>query len=193
MFKANFFALALSALAYAAPFSSRQACADVTVVYARGTTEVPLIGTVVGPPFASALRIALGGRSLNFVGVDYDADIAGFLVGGDPEGARTMARDVTSFANSCPDTAIVMSGYSQGAQVTHLAAEQLSSSVRERVNAVVVFGDPKNGDGFPGVLDDRSITFCAFGDNICDGGVLVLLPHLSYGRPETGASAKSEG
>lgn len=111
MFKANFFALALSALAYAAPFSSRQACADVTVVYARGTTEVPLIGTVVGPPFASALRIALGGRSLNFVGVDYDADIAGFLVGGDPEGARTMARDVTSFANSCPDTAIVMSGY----------------------------------------------------------------------------------
>lgn len=72
--------------------------------------------------------------------------------------------------------------HSQGAQVTHLAAEQLSSSVRERVNAVVVFGDPKNGDGFPGVLDDRSITFCAFGDNICDGGVLVLLPHLSYGR-----------
>jgi hypothetical protein len=45
----------------------------------------------------------------------------------------------------------------------------------------VVFGDPDDGDGFPGVLNDRSITFCAFGDDICAGGILVLPPHLSYG------------
>jgi cutinase len=111
MLKASFLTIILSTLAYAAPLTSRLACADVTVVFARGTTEIPPIGEIVGPPFAGALEIELGGRSLNFIGVDYAADIAGFLEGGDPEGARNMANDVTSFANSCPNTAIVMSGY----------------------------------------------------------------------------------
>ncbi|XP_006457779.1 hypothetical protein AGABI2DRAFT_190202 [Agaricus bisporus var. bisporus H97] len=182
MFKASFLAVVLSTLAYAAPLDSRQSCADVTVVFARGTNAERPIGTTVGPPFRDALQSQLGGRSLNFVGVDYAATIGGFLQGGDPEGARTMARDVTSFASSCPNTAIVMAGYSQGAQVTHLAANQISSSVQNRVNAVVVFGDPDNGDGFPGVLNGRSITFCADGDNICDGGIIVLPPHFSYGQ-----------
>ncbi|EKM82339.1 hypothetical protein AGABI1DRAFT_110999 [Agaricus bisporus var. burnettii JB137-S8] len=181
MFKASFLAILLSTLAYAAPLDSRQACADVTVVFARGTGEVRPIGSIVGPPFEDALQSRLGGRSLNFVGVDYAATVGGFLQGGDPEGARNMARDVTSVASSCPDTAIVMSGYSQGAQLVHLSASQISSSVQNRVNAVVVFGDPDNGDGFPGVLNGRSITFCANGDNICDGGVIVLPAHLSYG------------
>ncbi|KAF7778444.1 CAZyme family CE5 [Agaricus bisporus var. burnettii] len=181
MFKAGFLAVILSTLAYAAPFSSRQFCADVTVVFARGTNEVPPIGQFVGPPFAGALVAQLGGRSLNFVGVDYAAVVGGFLVGGDPQGARNMANDVTSFANACPDTAIVMSGYSQGAQLVHLSAKQISSSVQERVKAVVVFGDPDNGDGFPGVLNSRSITFCAIGDTICDGGIIVFPPHFTYG------------
>lgn len=75
-----------------------------------------------------------------------------------------------------------MDAYSQGAQLVHLAAPQLSSAVQNRVNAVVVFGDPDNGDGFPGVLNGRSITFCAAGDNICDGGIIVLPAHLSYGN-----------
>ncbi|KXN91448.1 Cutinase [Leucoagaricus sp. SymC.cos] len=182
MFRATLFTLVLSALAFATPaLGSRQTCADVTVVFARGTGEVAPIGTIVGPPFQSALQRAIGGRSLNFVGVNYPATIGGFLEGGDPNGARTMAADVTLFANSCPGTQIVMSGYSQGAQLVHLAADQISPSVQNKVNSVVVFGDPDNGDGFRGVLNDRSITFCANGDNICQGGDIILPPHLSYG------------
>jgi cutinase len=111
MFKASFLAVVLSALAFAAPLEPRQSCADVAVVFARGTTEPSPIGTVVGPPFEAALRSAIGGRSLSFIGVDYAANIPGFLVGGDPAGARTMAADITSIANSCPNTAIVSSGY----------------------------------------------------------------------------------
>jgi cutinase len=111
MFKASFLAVVLSALAYATPLNPRQTCADVTVVFARGTTETPPIGSIVGPPFEAALQSAIGGKSLNFIGVDYAADIAGFLEGGDPDGARTMASDITSIANSCPGTAIVSSGY----------------------------------------------------------------------------------
>jgi len=65
--------------------------------------------------------------------------------------------------------------------VTHLAANKLSTSVQSRVNAVVVFGDPDDNQGFPGVLNGRSITFCAVGDDICAGGDVINAAHLSYG------------
>jgi len=44
-----------------------------------------------------------------------------------------------------------------------------------------VFGDPDDGSGFPGVLNNRSITFCHPLDNICSGGILILPAHLTYG------------
>ncbi|KAG6813415.1 hypothetical protein H0H92_011394 [Tricholoma furcatifolium] len=180
-----FTSLFLSALFIRALVAShverRQSCADVTVYFARGTGEVGTIGTIVGPPFEAALQSALAGKTLDFEGIPYAASIAGFLEGGDPAGAATMASDVTAKANSCPDTKIVISGYSQGAQVTHLAAAQLSSAVQERVNAAVVFGDPDNGKPFPGPIEAHEITFCAVGDDICAGGDLILPAHLSYG------------
>ena len=106
---ASLFFLGLSAAAI--PPVARQSCADVTVYFARGTGESGTIGTIVGPPFESALRASLGSRSLEFVGIDYPASIAGFLEGGDPGGATTMANSVISKANSCPDAKIVISGY----------------------------------------------------------------------------------
>ncbi|GLB42494.1 putative catalyzes the hydrolysis of cutin, a polyester that forms the structure of plant cuticle [Lyophyllum shimeji] len=178
---------ALSALG--APIESRQSCPDVTVFFARGTTEPGTLGTIVGPPFQAALQSALGGRTLDFQGIPYPATIAGFLAGGDRGGAATMGNSVTSKANSCPNTKIVISGYSQGAQVTHLAAGMLSSAIQNRVNAAVVFGDPDNGQAFPGPIAGRSKTFCAAGDNICAGGILVLPPHLSYGANAPAAAS----
>jgi len=112
LFKTSLLTAILSALAYAAPsMKSRQACSDVTVIFARGTGEPPPIGTLVGPAFQIALQAAISPKSLNFIGVDYAASIPGFLEGGDPAGARTMAADVTSATSSCPSTQIVMSGY----------------------------------------------------------------------------------
>ncbi|KIJ53986.1 carbohydrate esterase family 5 protein [Sphaerobolus stellatus SS14] len=179
MFKyATLFAFALTAIA--TPLA-RQSCADVTVIFARGTLETAPIGTVVGPPFESALQSALSGKSLNFIGVNYPASIAGFEEGGDPNGAATMASDITSQANSCPQTKIIMSGYSQGAQLVHKAAPQLSSAVQSRVDAIVMFGDPDDGQALPGVLNSRSLTFCAQGDDICAGGSIINAAHLSYG------------
>ncbi|KAG6864064.1 hypothetical protein C0991_000459, partial [Blastosporella zonata] len=102
-------ALVLTALA--SPIDPRQSCADVTVYFARGTTEPGTLGTIVGPPFQAALQSALSGKSLNFVGIPYPATIAGFLAGGDQGGATTMANDVTSTASACPNTKIVISGY----------------------------------------------------------------------------------
>lgn len=71
--------------------------------------------------------------------------------------------------------------YSQGAQLVHLSAGQIPSTVQNRVAAVVVFGDPDNGQGFPGVLNGRSITFCSTDDLICQGADIILPAHLSYG------------
>lgn len=54
------------------------ACADVTVVFARGTTEPGNVGLVTGPPFFDALKEELGGRTLAVQGVEYPATFAGF-------------------------------------------------------------------------------------------------------------------
>ncbi|KAH8834050.1 hypothetical protein DL96DRAFT_478726 [Flagelloscypha sp. PMI_526] len=82
MFKFTLFTLAGSffttlVLAGLIPSHLRQAgnCADVTTIFARGTTKIPDIGTVVGP-YLSPIKKAM---TLDFQGVDYPANVAGFL------------------------------------------------------------------------------------------------------------------
>lgn len=58
------------------------ACADVTVVFARGTTEPGNVGLVTGPPFFDALSEQLGGKTLAVQGVEYPATFAGFNLNG---------------------------------------------------------------------------------------------------------------
>ncbi|KXN90100.1 Cutinase [Leucoagaricus sp. SymC.cos] len=178
--------LALSAFAAPTPHSepeSRQACSDVFVYFARGTTEVLTLGTVVGPGFSANLgvKLAARGMSLTFEGVPYPATVVGYLTGGDEGGANTMAASVMSTASRCPNAKIVISGYSQGAQVTHKAAAKLSSSVQGRVVAAVTFGDPDQRDAYPGVINSRKLIFCNAGDLICLGQPVIFPPHLAYG------------
>ncbi|KAL0570679.1 hypothetical protein V5O48_011286 [Marasmius crinis-equi] len=188
-----FTTFALLVPAFAAPageLEDRQVrCADVMVFFARGTTEIAPIGSTVGPALRTALLAALGGRSLSFTGVDYPADIAGFLAGGSPQGSRTMAQDLTSAASACPNAALVSSGYSQGGQLVHNSANLLSAAVRARISAAVIFGDPDFGDAVTGVPADRTDVICHQGDNICEHGTLVLPPHLNY-QPDTPAAAR---
>ncbi|KAK7462162.1 hypothetical protein VKT23_007765 [Stygiomarasmius scandens] len=171
--------------ALAAPveeLKARQPCADVMVFYARGTTEPAPIGssTSVGADLQSNLMAVLGSRSLSFQGVDYPADIPGFLEGGDPQGSRNMANDLTNAANACPNAKLVSSGYSQGGQLVHNSAAMLSSAVLNRINAVVIFGDPDRDRPIAGIPSNRIDIICHVGDNICDGGDLILPPHLDY-------------
>ncbi|KAK7041736.1 hypothetical protein VNI00_009025 [Paramarasmius palmivorus] len=165
----------------AVPLTKRQQeCADVMVIFARGTGEDPPIGTLVGPQFQEALTNVLGDKSLSFQGVDYAANVAGYLVGGDPEGSSQMAVDITDVANACPDAKIVSSGYSQGGQLVHNSAGMLSSEIAARVDAVVIFGDPKSNESVPNIDASKVKVFCHDGDNICDGGILILPAHLNY-------------
>ncbi|TLS21243.1 uncharacterized protein PpBr36_10455 [Pyricularia pennisetigena] len=157
-------------------------CADMTVVFARGTTERGNVGTVVGPPLLDAIRQASNGLTVNMQGVDYAADVRGFMQGGDPRGSARMASIVKALASDCPETGIIISGYSQGAQLMHNAADQLDPVSASHVMAAVAFGDPLNGKGVTGVDPSRTLVICHDRDNICEGGTQVRQAHLTYGQ-----------
>ncbi|KAJ6616220.1 cutinase [Mycena sp. CBHHK59/15] len=179
-----------SLVALAAPVDEkRAACSDVMVIFARGTTEPPPIGIIAGPPLEAALKTALGAKTLSFTGVHYPADIPGFLEGGDPQGSATMASDLTNAANSCPNAAIVTVGYSQGGQLVHNSAKQLSADVSSRIKAAVIFGDPDDGQAVAGISADDTKIICHTGDDICAHGDLILPPHLTYGLDAGSAAA----
>jgi cutinase len=66
-------------------------CADMTIVFARGTTEAGNVGVLVGPPFFDAVKKRMtGSASLAVQGVNYPADVAGFLERGDKGGGQRM-------------------------------------------------------------------------------------------------------
>ena len=80
----------------------------------------------------------------------------------------------------CPNTKIVMSGYSQGGQLVHNAAKLLPAKTMAAVSSVVIFGDPNDGQAVTGASAAKTKVICHAGDNICDHGDLILLPHLTY-------------
>lgn len=65
-------------------------CSDLLVIFARGTDEPGNVGALVGPPFFKALEGALGSYTLAVQGVEYEATVADYLEGGDPEGSQEM-------------------------------------------------------------------------------------------------------
>lgn len=87
------------------------ACKAMTVLFARGTTELGNMGSIAGPPFVTAVGAMMGGN-IAVQGIQYPADVPGFLVGGDAGGSKLMAQMVGQVRAKCPDTKLVMAGYS---------------------------------------------------------------------------------
>lgn len=110
----------------------------------------------------------------------YPADVAGYLIGGSRTGARNMAAQVARAISQCPTTKIILVGYSQGAQVTHLAGDLIPSSQYSKVAGILLFGDPNKGDRFPGTLNNNVLTICDLLDPICAGVSLPVGTHLTY-------------
>ncbi|KAF7314642.1 Cutinase [Mycena kentingensis (nom. inval.)] len=200
--------LALPFFALGAPVAERQACSDVIVVFARGTTEPGTIGTVVGPPLLAALQMALAGKSVTMTGVPYAADVGGFLEGGDPAGSATMASLLTSAANRCPNVLgarhVWLLARRQVSfqcilhptvltkaigQLVHNSVKLISSSVASHIKAAVIFGDPDKGQPLQGIPAGNTLTICHATDLICAGQAVILPSHLTYGADTPQAAA----
>ncbi|CAI6333662.1 unnamed protein product [Periconia digitata] len=167
------------------------ACRPISVIYARGTSQQGNVGDsqAVGPLFFNQIASRVGGTSqIAIQGVTYPANVAGFLAGGDAAGSTTMTNLISQTASRCPNTKIVLSGYSQGAQLVHNAAQRTSSANAAKVAAVVVFGDPKRGQSFGSITSSKVLTICHSGDNICEGGASITPAHLNY-QQDAGTAA----
>jgi len=173
-------------------------CSRAFMIFARGTFEpagTNFMGIMVGYPFLSMLKSVLK-DDIDAAGVDYSNSVQGYLTGGDAAGSTKMAQMIREKASQCPNTKIIASGYSQGAQVTHNALNQLGGgggllsllgggggggSISSRIAAVVVFGDPNKGQRISGIDPSKVFTNCLSGDPICSGIPIPLGPHLQYG------------
>ncbi|KAF9873009.1 cutinase [Colletotrichum karsti] len=167
------------------------ACRPVTLIWARGTTQSGNVGEAgsEGPTFFNALASRIGASNLAVQGVNYSASIIGFLAGGDSAGSTTMANLVSTAATRCPNTKIVLSGYSQGGQLVHNAANKLTTALTNKISAVLIFGDPFDGQPVGNIPASKVKVICHAGDNICDGGIIITEDHRNYEQDAPAAAA----
>ncbi|KAJ5726641.1 cutinase-domain-containing protein [Penicillium malachiteum] len=150
-------------------------CEELTLIFARGTDELGNMGTVVGPPLATALA-SLTKNNVTVQGVNYDASVAGDTTLGE-DGGSDIASLVKQSIKQCPDSKVVIAGYSEGAMVVHNAANSLSA---DQVYGAVLFGDPLKMESVGQLASSKVKEFCATGDPVCENGADVMA-HLSYG------------
>jgi cutinase len=162
------------------------ACKAVTLIFARETDEAGNVGESVGPPLFSVLRSegSIGGANLAVQGVDYSATLQGYFQGGDPAGSKKMKELIEEAASKCPETKIVIGGYSQGAQLTHNAAKELNSTVASRIAAAFVLGDPFNGEAIGSIPASNVLSICHDQDLVC-AGQGDFDDHLNYDQDVT--------
>lgn len=165
-------------------------CPDIEIVFARGSGEPPGVGGV-GQAFVDAVRARAAGRSVDVYAVNYAAssnfsnrpEIAATVA----DGIRDEAAHLRSIVAACPDTRLILGGYSQGAALTGMltssvvptgAPAPLPADVAEHVAAVVFFGKPAGelvsrysvssvavGPGYA----SKALELCAPGDAVCEG------------------------
>ncbi|MBO0865816.1 MAG: cutinase family protein [Mycobacterium sp.] len=194
--------------------ASAAACPDVEVTFARATTEPPGVGGV-GQAFIDSLRSQVGGRSIGVYPVNYPATYD--WAPSASAGASDASGHVQSMAANCPNTKLVLGGYSQGALVIDLITiaqapvaglipASLPADVADHVAALALFGNPS--DRYLGApvsaispwYGAKAIDLCAPGDPICTPGGALSPPtqeemsspaHLSYqqsGMPSQAAA-----
>lgn len=64
--------------------------------------------------------------------------------------------------------------------VVHNGATNAGADAMSKVSSVVIFGDPFSHSPVDNIDSSKVKVVCHEGDNICDNGDLILLPHLTY-------------
>jgi cutinase-like protein len=154
--------------------SASAACPQVEVVFARGRVEPAGLGAI-GNPFVSALRTK-SNKNIGSYAVRYPANTEVDI------GANDMSAHVQSMMNTCPDTRLVLGGYSLGAAVTDVVLavpfdifgfkNPLPQGADQHVAAVALFGNGAQWMGpitnFNPIYNDRTIEMCHGADPICN-------------------------
>ena len=200
-------AILVGSLAAAAPWSAQahasdDSCANVEVVFARGTFEAPGVGAT-GQAFVDALNARLPGKTVDVYAVNYPASLD---FGQAADGIADASNKIETIAASCPNTKIVLGGYSQGAAVAGYTTTDtvpagfalpagitgtMPPAIAPHVAAVVLFGTPDTW--FLNLADRnappitvgqlytaKTIQLCATGDPVCFPGGLERAAHSSY-------------
>ena len=169
-----------------APPAQAVDCPQVEVIFARGRVEPPGVGWI-GDAFVNDLRSKTD-KTVGVYPVNYPADTEVI------EGANDMSKRIQYMAANCPNTRLVLGGYSQGAAVMDIITSvpfpaigftnPLPPNAPARVAAVAVFGNPTAKIGLPltssPVYGTRAIDLCNVGDPVCSDGNNVPA-HRSYG------------
>ena len=156
------------------PVASAANCPDAELIFARGRMESPGAGQI-GNALVQALRSKTG-KNVAMYAVKYPADTQIDI------GANDMSARVQYMASSCPDTRLVLGGYSLGAAVTDVVLavpfgffgfkNPLPPGLDQKVAAVALFG---NGIAWVGpisnfnpIYKERTIELCHGDDPICN-------------------------
>jgi cutinase len=200
-------AILVGSLAAPAQLSARasaanDSCPNVEVVFARGTFEAPGVGAT-GQAFVDALNARLPGKTVDVYAVNYPASLD---FGQAADGIVDASNKIETIAASCPNTKIVLGGYSQGAAVAGYATTDtapagfalpagitgpMPPAIAPHVAAVVLFGTPDTW--FLNLVDHnappitigqlytaKTLQLCATGDPVCFPGGLDRAAHSSY-------------
>ncbi|KAK5993878.1 Cutin hydrolase [Cladobotryum mycophilum] len=178
----------LAANFFGIPDVENDACGDVTMLFARGTCDAGNVGVLVAPWVARSLQSKLGSKSLAVQGLAYPANVNDYLTGSKPNGVL-LANMIKSTVAKCPNTKLVVGGYSQGAMVVHNAAADLDAATMAKVSAVVLFGDPYSHQSVANIDASKVKVYCNGGDNICDNGPVITIHHLTYATDAADAAA----
>jgi cutinase len=200
-------AILVGSLAAPAPWSAQASAADdscpsIEVVFARGTFEAPGVGAT-GQAFVDALNARLPGKTVDVYAVNYPASLD---FGQAADGIVDASNKIETIAASCPNTKIVLGGYSQGAAVAGYTTTDtvptgfalpagitgpMPPAVAPHVAAVVLFGTPDTWflnlvhHDAPAITigqlyTAKTLQLCATGDPVCFPGGRDRAAHSSY-------------
>jgi cutinase len=180
-------AWALLSAPIVSPNAAADPCSAVAVVFARGTHQGPGLGDV-GQSFVDSLTSQVGGRSVDVYAVDYPANDD--YHNSATAGSNDASAHIQGTVASCPNTKIVLGGYSQGSTVIDLATNDMPAPVADHVAAVALFGEPSSGfstmlwGGQPlptinPLYAGKTLSLCTPDDPICSPGGNIM-SHVTY-------------
>lgn len=158
-------------------------CPQAEVIFARGRNERPGVGRV-GGAFVDALR-AKTPLNVGVYAVNYPANVE------IAQGANDISSRIQDMAARCPDTRLIIGGYSLGAASAAVALSSdgkgfgfnrpLPPGMDTHIAAVALFGNVTHrmgGSNIGAAYLDRTIDQCNGADPVCMAGLPQTITQL---------------